>query len=369
MYDPASNAGLMFNQLPKLTLTSSNIISSNSDLLVKVARGLRNDSNITHDHQFFRKFRAGDCNLQMFADYFGNEFLQDIQNEIKDKDPKHLGAWFQVKQLVRGFRINLDPQDELANYWGFLIAHTEVEYCFIKQNYGSDDLTALSGYLREWLLVDDWPLTNATTSQNTQYIIHMVMYWAALYELFLEEHFITKDYSILSKCLPTLDAKTESSLVLSSGVMLSNVKKGWASEKYVKADIKWTELYRDVITAQLKDPDLAVRMSNVHELSHVDPDLKAIKKRFDRWRKGSLMTIDDVRANIAILRIPYQSSQAMLSSDIIIFVNMFTYIQKELIKNGVAETLIVDTFRGYSRIKKLVAKRYSAFQETNILTA
>jgi len=369
MYDPTSNAGLMFNQFPKLALTASNVISSESDLLVKMARGLRNDSSITHDHQFFRKFRAGDCDLQMFADYFGNELLQDTQNEMLDIDPKHLGAWFQVRQLVRGFRGSLDPDDELLNYWQFLIAHTEVEYCFIKQNYGSDDFSGLSDYMSEWLLVDDWSLNNVTPQKNTQYIIHMVMYWAALYELFLEENFTTKDHSILSKCLPTLNAKTESSLVLSSDVMLNNVKKGWASEKYAKTDIKWTEFYRDVIKTQLKDPDLRGRMSNVHELSSVDPDLKAIKKRVDRWRKGSLMTIDDVRANIAILRMPYESSQAMLSLEVIIFINLFTYIQKELIKNGVSKALIADTFSSYPKIKELIAKRYSVFQETKILTA
>ena len=369
MYDPDVNAGLMFNQFPKWTLTATNMISSDSDFLVKIARGVKNDSNITHDHQFFRKFRAGDCDIQMLSDYFGNEYFKDIETEIKDKDPKHLGAGFQVKLLVRSFRKNFDPEDELFNYWQFLIAHTDVEYYFIKQNYGSDDLSILSGYLREWLLVDDWPLTGATTPQSAQYIIHMVMYWSALYELLLEERFMTKDYSILSKCLPTLDSKKEKSLTLSLDVLLSGVKKGWASEKYVKTDIKWTELYRDVITAQLKDPELAGRMSDVHKLSHVDPDLKAMKKRFDRWRKGSLMTVDDFRANIAILRTPYQSSQGQLPFDIIILVNLFTYIQKELIESGVAETLIVDTFRGYSEIKELVAKRYSVFQETKVLMA
>lgn len=367
MYDQFTNSGLLFNQLPKLVLTATKAIKSESDLLVKVARGVKNDPSITHDHQFFRLFRAEGMDIDRFTKYFGQDHASLMLEQISDINPAHLGAWFQVKQIVKGFKTSFDPTNDLGSYWLFLESHTEVEHCFIKKHYGTDSFDQITVYLNDWLLVDTFCPTKPTKLQATHYLIHMVMYWGALYELFLEEYCGSVEHSILKKCLPLVDKKKK--LVHSSGIFLNNVKEGWAKERYSKKNIKWTELQRDIIRAQLNDPDLVGRLSETSIYDDIDPDLNAIKQRFTRWRKGGFLSVEDVRTDIAVLRATYKQTENMLTLDIIIFINLFTHIQEELISSGISEQAVVDTFARYTEFKSTVERRYSSFKCTGNLTS
>lgn len=365
MYDKFTNSGLLFNHLPKLVLIATKAIKSESDLLVKLAREVKNDPNITHDHQFFRQFRAEGLDIDKFAKYFGQKYVLQTQEQLSEVNPDHLGAWFQVKQIVKGFKQSFDPTNALGSYWLFLESHTEVEHSFIKKNYGKDSFDQIIAYLNDWLLVDRFCPTKPTTLQSTQYLIHMVMYWGALYELLLEEYSGSVEHSILKKCLPLVDKKKK--FVYSSGIFLNNVKRGWAKEQYSKENIQWTVLQRDIIQSQRNDPDLVGRLSEISIYDDIDPDLTAIKQRFTRWRKGDFLSIDDVRTNIAVLRSTYKQTENILTLDIIIFINLFTHIQKELLSSGASEQTIVDTFERYAEFKSIVERRYSNFKCTGNL--
>lgn len=367
MFEERTNAGLLFNQLPKLALTASMTRASESNLLVKIARLIKNDPNITHDHQFFRQLRSEGMDIDKFASYFGQEYVSPVLEDISERDPVHLSAWFQVQQTVKGFKKTFDPTNELASYWLFLESHTELERCFIEEHYGTDCLEQISDYLRDWLLVESFSLDKPTKQQTTQYLIHMVMYWGALYELFLEEYCESVEHSILKKCLPSIDRKKE--FVNSTGAFVNNFKAGWAKEQYSKDDIMRTKLLRDILRAQAQDPNLAGSLHGMSTYDDIDPDLTAIQKRFLRWRKGDFLSIEDVRRYFAILRASYEQTEDYLTLDIIIFINLFTRIQRELLSNGSSEQTIVDTFARYTEIKSLVERRYNSFKCTGNLTS
>ncbi|PMN72542.1 hypothetical protein [Enterovibrio norvegicus] len=370
MLDEFTNAGLLFNQLPKLLLTSTKAVKSESDLLVKMARVTRQDKSITHDHQFFRNFRKEGFNSESFSQYFGTEWQGNIEHFSEGVNPEHAYAWFQVKTTIAGFKNGFGSAGELKYFWPFIDAHTEVEYQFIKENYGSEDLSNMSSYLKEWLLVERINLSEPSLEEGATYAIYMVMYWSALYELFLEVEMGSDDYSKLSKCLPVNRVK-EPNIIFSPSVevYLTNVKKGWAKDRYHKDDIKWTELYGDIARAQLGDPNILENPVKSDSLELIKPDTSNIKKRFDRWRQGGLISIEELRKNIVILRVPYSDSEGVLTLETIWFINLFTNIQTELFKAGVSSQEIADTFAKYPDFKGLVKDRFERFKETGVLSS
>ncbi|OEE47973.1 hypothetical protein A1OS_23705 [Enterovibrio norvegicus] len=368
MLDEYTNAGLLFNQLPKLLLTSTKAVKSESDLLVKMARVVRQDESITHDHQFFRNFRNEGFNAESFFQYFGAEWREKIEYFNEGVDPAHVFAWFHVKTAIAQLRISFDSDDELDDFWEFIDSHTEIEHQFAKENYGSEGFSNMSSYLKEWLLVERINPSEPSLEEGATYSIHMVMYWGALFELFLETYTSSTEHSILNLCLPGYDSKKEM-FSPSTEVVLIAVKKGWAKKQYAQSDMKWKKLYQDIKCAQMKDPHKDLNEPLVDEFPQmlVDPDVDGIKKRFDRWRNGELISLVDVRKYIAILRAPFSATESNVTLDIFILINMFTYVQKELLKAGVAPQVLADTFAKYPEFKGLAKDRFERFTETGVL--
>ncbi|MGC9460224.1 hypothetical protein [Vibrio genomosp. F10] len=364
MFNAECNRGILFNHLPKLLLIASKVVESDSDLLVKMARGIKNDSNITHDHQFFRKFRTNGLDVDSVVSYFGSSFVERAQALSSGIEPAHIGAWVCVKGTIDGYRNGWQESHELAKYWSFLDAHFDLEYQFIKQNAQTNSVESLAPYLREWFLVHKFEAESPTVQSIYEYIIHMVMYWGALFELYLELDSESQEHSILSKCLPNSMPNSKGIMFYPSGeLLLQNVKQGWANDRYQKSDIKWSELYRDVLKAQHDDPDLAI------EIDTVDPDLQAIKKRFDLWRKGRPITLENARCFLSILRCPYAKTEHAFTLNSILFVNLFTHVQVELLNAKIAPDKIVEAFKQYPSFKMLVRKRYDQFVITGQLEA
>ncbi|MCY9855849.1 hypothetical protein [Vibrio mediterranei] len=363
MFEVEVNGGLMFNQFPKLMTLSSRSGTTDSEFIVKFARSYKGDDNITADQLFFRNFRNGAVDVEAFIAFFGldgEEGIKSIQEDLSKSKP---GGWFVFRSIALEMKRHHSDTKELEAYWDFLIAHTEVERDF----YDSSDETQINQYLKDWLALDEINLEKRSLGEVARYVVNMVMYWAALFELFMELYFKSKDVckfeSILPKLVQTRGAERFS---FTTAQFLEGVKERYASISKGLPKVSWEHMFKEIIRNQISNPNLGSKVER-HDLSHVDPDTRAIKKRFQRWKDGDLLSLPDARMYLAILFASYEDTQNHFQIDAIVFINLFTHVQKELLKVKVAPEGIVGAFSGYSDIKKLLVNRYEIFTHTSNL--
>ncbi|KZN45381.1 hypothetical protein [Pseudoalteromonas luteoviolacea] len=365
------NKGLLFNYLPELIIISLKCISSESDLLVKLARKLKRDKNISHDHQIFRDIRHGRRRLSIFESYFNIDTDSLKLNFSREPNPQNMGSWYLLKSFVNGGKYNNQEEDiALRYYWSFLEAHCDLEHTILEELSSAKSIELIESYLKTWLSIKTQ--NNFDLDGNTMYIylVKSVMYWAALFELFLELEFNTTEYSYLHKVLPIFNEKTNK-LSLSTEQFLINFKKAWSRDEHGYANertIKWADLYRDIAKKRMQDPDITNPpiSSNSPELH--EPDITAIKKKFDRWRKGkTLISMNEMRSFIAILRVPFSYSRDELRFSHCIFINLFTFIQLQGLELNIDLKLLSDAFSDYKRYKEIVNRRYKTYKQTKKL--
>ncbi|KID56639.1 hypothetical protein JF50_11970 [Pseudoalteromonas luteoviolacea] len=362
------NKGLLFNHLPELIIISLKCISSESDLLVKLARKLKRDKNISHDHQIFRDIRHGRRRLSIFESYFNIDTDCLELNFSLEPTPQNIGSWYFLKSFVKSFQYS-DQEEAIAlkYYWSFLEAHCDLEHTILDELSSTKNIELVESYLKTWLNIETQELFELDSNTRYVYLVKSVMYWAALFELFLELEFNTTEYSYLNKVLPTFNEKINK-LSLSTEQFLINFKKAWSRDEYGYANersIKWAELYRDIAKKRMQDPDITNPpiSSNSPELH--DPDITAIKKKFDRWRKGNtLISMNEMRNFIAILRVPFSYSGDELRLSQCLFINLFTFIQLQGLKLDIDLKQLSDAFSNYERYKAMVNRRYKTYKQT-----
>ncbi|AWB68469.1 hypothetical protein C2869_19580 [Saccharobesus litoralis] len=360
MLDPKLQTGLLFNQLPKLLFIASNLATSDSDAMVKVARISKSNPNISHDEQIFRKIRSGaldEIDLESYLD-IGKLNLQ-IPN-IKDSELPEVGSWLLIKAMVAGLKAHNTHQAD--KYKQFIEAHCELEQLAIRHLLKEKDFTYLQKFLKDWLLVTSFDNPNPTPQQGASYLIKLTMYWGAMIELYLELELESKNISFLSYSLPYTKIRSGSSkLQFSSRRFLELILQGWAEENYSKNRITKNQFYRDILRKQIVDLTLNPS-KDLCELELIDPDIDAIKKRFQRWENAQvLFSYDDVKKYLAILRTPYSENDLGIWLAPYLLINLFTYMQKELLSSGISPTQIEREFSEYPKYKTLVSKRYKRF--------
>lgn len=366
------NLGYIFNQLPNLLTKGLNCFTSESDLLVKLARIHKQNPSITHDQNLFRKIRNSEANdeitneLVEFLDFNGKMLPT---TSIEEFDLKTIGAWFLVDSIVDGFKANKFYKSETDNkYFDFIHAHCELEQTFITDLLLQKDVTQINSYLEKWLLTKI-KFPEPSVEERASYVSNLTMYVCALIELGLEALNESDVNSILNKVLPRHEIKKQEHLLIpSSEVLLENTKAAWAKDKYGKEKISWEQFYRDILTAQAKDETLIKKSPKFAEIDVIDPDTKAIKKRFQRWRAGDLFTLEDFRVYLAILRLPYKDSKQQLGLECYFLVNIFTYVQSDLMNNGIHPREITEIFSCYPEYKDLVNTRFNDFTKLAQLT-
>ncbi|WP_125560867.1 hypothetical protein [Pseudoalteromonas rubra] len=371
MFGNAINHGLLFNHLPELILHASKGIDSYEDLFVKLSRVIKEGQSITCDHQIFRKARAGALNYEEFESYLNVRAFDIDINEITPAELKNQGAWCFLKGAIAGSRAQLGKEEDYSfhSYWDFLSAHCDLEHDIIKKLRETKETRVAHCFIRQWLLIDKPNLISPTPEESSVYLIRMVMYWAALFELYEEIDYGAPDFSILEKVIPQATGKKSSGgLSLSSECMLEAFKARWGKDN-VKRKVKWADLYRDIVRKQLKDPDIDGPSVKAGSAELVDPDISAIKKRFERWRKGKqILSMEDVRKDLLILRCRYAETEKHPFIRPFLFVNLFTLTQVELKNHGVSADTIVEEFSHYQSYKQLVKNRFVYFQQTHQLT-
>jgi hypothetical protein len=362
MFNTKLQRGFLINQIQGFLLRAMNVVESESDLLVKIARKIKNDPNITHDHQIFRKIRAKTNTIEEIQEYFSIPLPNDYP-DIKNYDKTALGQWFILKGTIFAFSQNFSDTVPLKKYWRYLDAHCDLEYEFILEARSKGDESLTEAYLRDWLLVDGVDITAKDNVQMVSYAIRMTMYWAANLELYLDLKYGSDIHSVLLSVLPSTYVKNGSHYFNpSSEKLLFRLNLMWAKKEYGKSKITNEKLFRDILRKQIDDPDIGTSGANSSRLNNVSPDTSAIKKRFHRWSQGKLFTLKHFKEDIAILNRSFADSSDDLTVLLpYVLVNLFTLAQMDLMKMRIDPELIEREFANYPTYKKLVKKRYDEF--------
>lgn len=370
MFNSQLNAGLLFNHLSEWLLIASKAAKSNSDLIVKLARLARVAPNITHDHRVPRNIRKGIASIEDVYNFIGAEALPIEFSRVNNADLELAHGWYSFKCIIDGLKqSSLGKHEHLNAYWQFLEAHCELESNLLLTANKKIPIELSEKYLADWLRVDNFKLPNPDKEAVTIYVVRLIMYWAAIFELFLEIEFESDGHSILKKVLPTASHK-ENHIEFSptSEKVLEGIKLNWAKDKYGKSKISWEVLYKDILRRQMQDPVLTQPPLKNDDLRLIEPDISAIKKQFFRWREGNtLFSLNNFRAYLAILHVPFSESEHDLRVAPYVLINLFTHVQNELLKSKADPFLVVKTFSKYEDYKSLVKIRYDNFCTSGIL--
>ncbi|MPX97963.1 hypothetical protein EHW61_15085 [Salinivibrio sp. VYel6] len=366
MYDDASNVGVLFNHLPKLFL-KANEIESDADCLVKVMRAATGDALITSDHQLFRRMRENSANVDPeaflkryppnWADFKAlfEQSLPELEDGIS-----FYGAWFCVKQQVMGIEQSLAKDVEISpserDYFQFIYAHVEQEKQFIQSLAESQDTSQLKGILKDWLMIE-MPTDPHNAKEACEYTTCLVLYWAALLELWADMS-PSRDAIDFRRYLPSYSPiKKGWEVMPSTEAILLDIKKRVARVDYGKEDIKWTELYRRIVRAQLTK---GVVSSDENDKEH--PDIESVKKCITRWRKGKLISSKLGKQYLGVLEFPADKAEETLPIFTRTVINLFTLIQLEWLRIESDPKNMVETFSRYHEYKALVTRRFEHFQ-------
>lgn len=366
MYDEASNVGVLFNQLPRLFL-KANEIQSDADCLVKVMRAATGD-DITHDHQLFRRMRENSANVDPEAflkRYPSNRadlkaFVEQSLSELESTS--FYGAWFCVKQHVMGFEQGLAKDVEISSserdYFQFIYAHVEQEKQFIQSLAESQYTSQLKAILKDWLMIE-MPTDPHDAKEACKYTTCLVLYWAALLELWadMSPSRDAIDFRRYLPCYSPLKKGEGWETMPSTEALLLDIKRRVARVHDGKEDIKWTELYRRIVRAQL-----AKRVVSPDENDKEHPDIESVKKCITRWRKGKLISSKLGKQYLGVLEFPADKAEETLPIFTRTVINLFTLIQLEWSSIEPDPKNMVEAFSRYHEYKALVTRRFAHFQ-------
>lgn len=379
MRDKGFQVGLLFNHLPELVYFATNLFASEADFLVKLSQKVKKDPNITRDHQIFRKAAKKELLPDELFHYLAlnntglPEIYQNIQDEY-DIETKHIGGWYILLSQVKGFKLGLiqtDIDEELIKYLSFIEELCLLEYKIIKDSKNNKDLSIPNEFISMWLDCDPLFISEPTKANQAQYLIAMVMHWAALFEKLLEIEYSDCEesyHSIIIKSLPSVSKKKDVHYFHpSTEIFIINIKNNFYRKHNSNNKSKWSNFYKDIAIAQLTDPNMNIEPIKTDDDRLISPDISAIKKQITRWREGSRLSMEHFKKYFLILHQEYDANDKDFSLFSIELINLFSYIQKELLKNGTSAQVIVDCFAKYNDYKELVDKRFEFFKIHNTL--
>lgn len=360
-----SNLGIIFSLLPELYFYSIGEKSSLSAQLLKIARVVKNDDQITSDHAFFRHLRTQDFTAEDFSQYFQGvipeEVLQSfnqISSSMIDKTP---GSWMFLDSAINGYKLSSTFKHEFK-YLDFILAHIaeEVEILdSIFKAYPEKREDVAKEYIKEFYKIE---LPTSDPDFIFHYLISLVCYWGALLEGYLHiaeneeksENIEGNIKSILNEGLPTIEEKS-GKLVRTTERFLERWKKAYSERKYNKDNIDWKQVYIDIEISKTE-------LNKSKSLENLDPDIEAIKKRTQRWKKnGTGMTQTNFVSNYGIL-MGAQPGDYNIQLILIPMIQIFDLVQNELVEQGHPKEKIVKAFEKYPEYLSLVKLKYKNFK-------
>ncbi|WP_076011046.1 hypothetical protein [Alteromonas abrolhosensis] len=368
LFNRELDKGLLFNQFQGTTLRAINSIKSESDFLVKVAQKTKRNKSITHDLQIFRDFRADKLDPEKLQSYLGFEFPSGYPGYNSSNDDI-IGGWHHVQSAVFMLRHTSDKPDRLTTFWDFINAHCILEREQVLFVRSTKNISSAEDFLKRWLYLGDTDLTFKDSSFRVIYVINMIMFWSACFELFLELEYESDEHSIVSHILPSWYTKKGNKYFSPSNEkVIESVKRSWAKKAYNVDNISNVQLHRDILVKQYNDKTLDTSKLFTCKEDTIDPNTDAIKKRFQRIGEGQLFTLNQFRTDIAILNNSYAQTKEQLPIIIpFLLTNLFTLCQTDLIEAGCSFESIVNNFASYPSLKSKIRNRYDHFLDSEEL--
>tara|TARA_R110001592_G_scaffold259254_1_gene523202 strand:+ start:28 stop:1149 length:1122 start_codon:yes stop_codon:yes gene_type:complete len=358
--------GFLFHQLTDFLIYDSGWYASESALIVDFERFARRPvENIGTDSQFYRKLNKGTLDQKNATKWIFNvlpeyneENLAAEMKEFKDAVP---GEWLKLHRFINGFSRS-QPYGELSVFFGYISALCHVDRMLLEHRDPSpQDVSDVWLEISKWLLIKN----DETVSNNmvVDYEVARVLHWASLLELYLR---LSKPdisqrldsgsrESMLDPFLPKLDAK--GALKCSTALYMDNLM-----HKLLPIGCKKVDFYRAIARGRL----------DASELDMIDPPIESIKQADKRLRLGKkALTIGWVDESVGALT-KLGPSKGIHDEDfdlclyLIPFINMFDYIQRKLVNEGVASELVVDLFGRYHDHRKVVEDRFGSYKQTGV---
>ena len=365
--------GFVFYGVPQLFIEAANLARSESDFLVKIAK-LTGNSNITHDQQLFRNIRAGKASTEDLRNFFNGltpekKFNWKAETEIYDI--KTLGDWYHVHCQIDGLlQSSIADERDMKYIFNFIDAHCQIERQFLTELLDNIDIGKVADYLCQWLFLDKEVVTSKL-EHHIIFEVRLCLYWSVIIEKLLNTWGNNQYSNFVPSLLPTFKAD-KNEFIVSTEKLLENVKKAYEKEYHSGKNKPWTHLYRHIAVKKQQDP----RLGKDYIFDQVDPDVSAIKKQFDRWKKGELLSYDAFRKNLVIICRNFDDSKRDLEVFLIyLLCNMLTVVQKRLFIrcNSREDTdqlieRIVDEFAKIPEVRELIERRYKHFLSHGILT-
>lgn len=349
--DELINRGVIFYQLPHLLMIYSGLSVSKSDSLLKQERLLTDNSDLTSDASFYRKIREDNISRDDIYKYLSKmspspESLDDGMSYLDAYagDLDSVGGWSFLDLCIRGMKRS-NISSDLHNYLDFVLSLCELDKELLDgTNTHLDD---------EFRTLFPYDGKSESIDKQAQFLIPVVLHWAALFEHFLiidqaEPNAINNSTPfIFNKYVPNINQ--QGGIQCSNEIFFDWINSWWAKHKYSKEKISWPQFSRDVADAMT---DTA---------SGVDPE--SIRKNILRMRKGGQpLTIKSFESNVAALYVAKEDFNKFDSTRMIIpFIQLFDNIQKKYVKEGISQEYIVEQFERYSDYFDLVSRRYNNF--------
>lgn len=324
-----TNQGVIFNHLPQALFFETGWFNSFSDLAMHWIRiNARNPVTITGDKHLFKQLRKGELSTP-------DEFLYQINRLVTDtaaaelKAPsapvsEGLGTWWLVSLLVE----QLSQSNEMPDhaFWLKLSALFDDEKGVIGQNSISDFERKRTNILASWLDIDNFD----SDRDGEVYTVRIVLIWLSIYEHLLrlcvtgfEEH--CKEPAYFAKFMPRVSAKGQK-LAFSNTLFCDAFK-----SRYFSTSRTWTDFY-DAVAKASGDPSRA----------------ESVKKAVQEIRRGKRELLwSNYQSNFRILRGLTSENNFDLTEIIVLFCQLMTKLQKELLQRGFSFAEIETLFSFY----------------------
>lgn len=357
------NGELLFYQLSDFLIYDSGWYVSESALFLDLERLARPEvEHIGADAQFYRKQRRGELTqsdvfkwVTVVAPRFTETNLTEMKWELKDYIS---GEGSLLHGFISGIRMSYPP-GEIQNFFDFVCALCLVDGEFAESRVlRPQEVRNILPEASKWLLIDS---AAANPRRCEEYKVARVLHWTSLLELYLRICIpeISKRLdsgpreSMLDPFLPKLDVK--GALRCSVDLYMDNL-----ILKLLPNGCKKVDFYRAMVRAR----------SDKSNLDKIDPQVDSIKQADKRLRKGQkALTMEWIDENVGDLA-KLSDTKGIDEKDfdlvkyLIPFINMFDFVQRQLMIDGVPEDLIVELFSRYHIHRRVVQDRYEKFKHT-----
>ncbi|MDB2373637.1 hypothetical protein N9W11_03675 [Psychrosphaera haliotis] len=357
--------GILFNHLPELLLFKSKMFASDTDFLLKTAQFKMPNNNITRDHQFFRNAAKGELSLDGLFQYFDMKAVPNNLKQDNEVDLQSVGGWHFLISLLAGFQSTLDNEldADLNIYLNFVKSICELDKQMIESLLKTKNVDVANNCVSEWLVLKEFDFLSLSKEQKAEYSISLVLFWAGLYEKYLKIEYSNSSDPYQPKMTKYLPKLKSGNLQFSTECMLCTVKNKWEENRPSNKKNNWSEFYSDIARAQLTNTYFNEIPLLPGDPRLIQPDITKIKKQFQRWRAGKNFSIDHAKKYLFVLYGEYDPNKIDSSVFMFVFIDIFTFIQKELLSQGVSPQVIVDKFNKYSVLLNLLESKFDEFTD------